>query len=155
MITLLAVQSADGFIASIDGNGSLRSRRDRAELHNFLRSPAIDGFIVGRRTFEEFGKFFNYKPCYLFTREYTHDWDKLAREKNLALLGGAETYRYFLMHDLVDEARITTNRRFNFGRGLPLGFEEFTPRFAKISTVPLLPTVETTIYKKSDNRERA
>jgi dihydrofolate reductase len=147
MITLFAAQSADGFICDRYGNGDFSGPEDKAQLRAFLRSDECGGFIMGRKTADQFAHLLPQKPLYILTRSHRIDWMDLSRNKNLALLGGAQTYRYFLALHMVDEARITTENIAAEG-GIPLEFTPFADRFDVVSCSSLSKNATLTFYKK-------
>ena len=161
-ITLLAATSLDGFIAGDTGNGDFSSPEDKAFLRFFLRSPACDCFICGRKTAEEFQDRLNFKPLLVFTHfpgpfeenkfYFTDktDLQRLVALKGLnspALLGGAETYSYFLENRLVDRIVLTTEN-FRFYRGKYLDFPRFQPNFILEKTNKLSERTFVSYYKK-------
>ena len=133
-ITLVAVTTSDGFIASNDGNGSFSSKADKQHLRKFLHSDEVDGFIMGQKTAQEFAEKLSYKPSFVFTHDKSkQDTDRLfycrdivefkaksALCNHLALLGGAEIYEHFLELGIVDELLITVEENITFGSGVPL-----------------------------------
>lgn len=135
-ITLFAAVSADGFIADETGNGNFSSPEDKAHLRSFLNSDACDCFICGRKTAEEFQDRLTLKPLLILTRRKTEnsankiyfstieDLNNILQEKSLSrpvLLGGAETYSFFLERTFVDIVVLTTeNIRFNGGKRFDL-----------------------------------
>ena len=142
-ITLLAATSLDGFIADDMGNGNFSSPQDKAHLRFFLRSSACDCFICGRKTAEEFQDKLTFKPLLIFSKApqmpeknklYFTDAKDLKRLLSLkglnapALLGGAETYAYFLENRLVDTV-ILTVENIRFYRGKHLDFARFASSF--------------------------
>lgn len=133
----------DGFIADDMGNGNFSSPEDKAHLRFFLRSAECDSFICGRKTADEFQDRLTYKPLFILTRSprspennksYFTGYDDLSALLNQreltapALLGGAETYAYFLEKKLVDRV-ILTIENFRFYRGKSLDFSRFQSDF--------------------------
>lgn len=161
-ITLLAATSLDGFIAGDTGNGDFSSPEDKAFLRFFLRSPACDCFICGRKTAEEFHDRLKFKPLLVFTHMqkpaeenifYFTDKDDLQRLLALkglnspALLGGAEAYAYFLENRLVDRIILTTEN-FRFYRGKHLDFPRFQQNFILEKTNKLSDRTFVSYYQK-------
>ena len=161
-ITLLAATSLDGFIADEHGNGNFSSPQDKAHLRFFLRGPACDCFICGRKTAEEFQTRLTFKPLLVMSHTphppernklyFTdaEDLKRLTAMKGLhspALLGGAETYTYFLENRLVDSV-ILTVEHFRFYRGKHLDFARFSSTFDLEKTDRLSETTTVFRYKK-------
>ncbi len=135
-ITLFAAISANGFIADENGNGDFSSPEDKNHLRSFLNSKACDCFICGRKTAEEFQDRLSSKPLLILTHQKKEntdnriyfstldELDRILKAKNLSdptLLGGAETYSFFLENGYVDRIVLTTeNVRFNAGKSLDL-----------------------------------
>lgn len=131
-ITLFAAVTADGFIADEKGNGDFSSPEDKAHLRSFLNGGSCDCFICGRKTADEFQDRLTAKPLLILTRRKKenaagrfyfstpNELNRLLREKNLSrpvVLGGAETYSFFLENGYVDRIVLTTeNIRFHCGK---------------------------------------
>lgn len=131
-ITLFAAISQNGFIADETGNGDFSSPEDKKNLRSFLNSKACDCFICGRKTAEEFQDKLTSKPLLIFTHEKKKNTDNkiyfstlpelnsILETKHLTsptLLGGAETYQFFLENGYVDRIVLTTESiRFNGGK---------------------------------------
>ena len=161
-ITLLAATSLDGFIADDMGNGNFSSPEDKAHLRFFLKSDECDCFICGRKTAEEFQDKLTFKPLLILTRtphlteknklffKDLEDLKNLLRIKGLnmpALLGGAETYAYFLGNRAVDRV-ILTVEYLRFYRGKSLDFSRFQPNFVLEKTNRLSERTSVYYYKK-------
>ena len=161
-ITLLAATSLDGFIAGDTGNGNFSSPEDKAFLRFFLRSSACDCFICGSKTAKEFQDKLNFKPLLVFTHTtkqaegnklYFTDKEDLQRLLALkglnapALLGGAETYAYFLENRLVDRV-ILTVENFCFYRGKSLDFSRYQQSFEPEETKKLSERTRVFHYRK-------
>ncbi|MBR1777934.1 MAG: hypothetical protein IJ752_05050 [Alphaproteobacteria bacterium] len=163
-ITLLAAVSLDGFIANDMGQGNFSSPEDKAHLRFFLRSTACDCFICGRKTAREFQSKLSFKPLLTFTRtpqppqanrmDFTNweDLNRLLLLKGLnapALLGGAETYAYFLENKLVDRVILTTEN-LRFYRGKSLDFQRFQSGFTLEKTDHLSDRTFVSYYQKKN-----
>jgi dihydrofolate reductase len=142
-VTLIAVQSLDGFITRHDSPGAgFASAADRAHFRAALRE--FDCGVLGRRTYEAAradGAFASpARRRVVLTRmpekfaamavpgalEFTAETPaaivaRLRAEgcRACALLGGAETHSLFLAAGLVDEIWLTVEARL-FGGGTPL-----------------------------------
>ncbi|MCL1902522.1 MAG: hypothetical protein FWG18_02755 [Alphaproteobacteria bacterium] len=147
MITLIAATTKDGFIADNHGNGNFSSAEDKEHLRAILRH-SCDGFICGTKTANEFGAILNYKPMHVFTRKTPIDWVNMSEEFDLALLGGAQTYAWFLANGLVDNAIITTEQNIKFGAGLGLGFDKYSKQFKLKDKIELSPNTIVRYYEK-------
>ena len=161
-ITLLAAISSDGFIADDMGNGNFSSPEDKAHLRFFLKSTECDCFICGRKTAEEFQDKLTFKPLLILTRAprlteqnklFFKDFDDLENLLEIkglhapALLGGAETYAYFLENRKVDRAVLTVER-IRFYRGKSLDFSRFQPDFILEKTDRLSEQTSVYYYQK-------
>ncbi len=161
-ITLLAATSLDGFIADDMGNGNFSSREDKAHLRFFLRSNECDCFICGRKTAEEFQDRLTFKPLLVLTHFpkppqkniiYFNDTNKLENLLNQTglnapvLLGGAETYTYFLEKSHIDRV-ILTVENFRFYRGKNLDFSRFQQNFILEKTKRLSEQTSVYYYQK-------
>lgn len=161
-ITLLAATSIDGFIADDMGNGNFSSPEDKARLRFFLRGNECDCFICGRKTAEEFQDKLTFKPLLIFTHTpqqqqenklYFTDAEDLKRLLSVkglnapALLGGAETYAYFLENRLVDRVILTTEK-IRFYRGKNLDFQRFQGNFILEKTDQLSERTLISYYQK-------
>lgn len=142
-ITLIAATSLDGFIADDTGNGNFSSPQDKAHLRFFLRGSECDCFICGRKTAEEYQDRLTFKPLLVLThtprpsdgnKTYFTDMDDLDRILNRtgltapALLGGAETYAFFLENKRVDRIILTTEN-IRLYRGKSLDFQRYQQNF--------------------------
>lgn len=142
-ITLFAAVSRDGFIADERGNGDFSSAEDKEQLRSFLRSAACDCFICGRKTAEEFQNRLMSKPLLILTRQKREnagnrlyfstlsELDGILREKGLkspTLLGGAETYAFFLENGRVDRIVLTTEN-VSFSNGTKPDFSRLRSDF--------------------------
>ncbi len=153
-IVMCAVLSADGKIADSNGNGDFSSVEDKKQFRDFLHSSAVDAFIAGRKTAEEFGDRLYYKPLYILTnsfrgKSYFDDYKRLPN-LNFALLGGFQTYQYFLSEKLVDEVRLTVEKNIFFGGGLDLDFSLYEKDFKVLKKMDLSYKTELILYKKLD-----
>lgn len=163
-ITLLAAASKDGFIADAYGNGDFSSPEDKARFRSFLRSSECDCFICGRKTADEFQKRLTYKPVFVLTHSPDHtradrtevssleELRQKLTERGLnapALLGGAQTYHFFLEADAVDRL-ILTEENLILGAGTRLETDKHLGRFRLTETCVLSPrtSVRTYIRKK-------
>ena len=161
-ITLLAATSLDGFIADDMGNGNFSSREDKAHLHFFLRSHECDCFICGRKTAEEFQDRLRFKPLLILTHSpklpeknifcFTdlNELEYLLNQNGLnnpVLLGGAETYVYFLENNLIDRVVLTVEN-LRFYRGKSLDFQRFQSKFDLEKIKPLSEQTSVYYYQK-------
>jgi len=154
----------DGFIADDMGNGDFSSPEDKAHLRFFLRSNECDCFICGRKTAEEFQDKLAFKPLLVLTHmprltdrnqlffKDSADLEYLLRIKELntpALLGGAETYAFFLEKSLVNRVILTVENR-RFYRGKSLDFSHFQSDFVLEKTERL--SEQTSVYHYQKRR---
>lgn len=161
-ITLLVATSKDGFIADSHGNGDFSSPEDKQQFRAFLRSDQCDCFACGRKTADEFKQRLTYKPLFILSshkRENTgnnifiQNIDELYQEmekRNLtscALLGGAETYKYFLRNNAIQEIRHTIENIY-FNAGTSLNLEKYLDGFKKITTHTLSPNTIVITYRQ-------
>lgn len=152
-IVMCVAISSDGKIADGKGNGDFSSVEDKKQFREFLHSDAVDAFIAGRKTAEEFGKRLCYKPLYILTNSYVgkycfNDYGKLS-DLNFALLGGLKTYQYFLLKGLVDEVRLTVEKNIFFGAGLHFDFSLYEKNFKVVNKIDLSSKTELILYKKN------
>lgn len=151
-MTLLAAISADGYIADKNGNGDFSSAGDKAHLKAYLRSEACDCFIAGRKTAEEFKDRLTYKPMFVLSRTkqgtdgnliYVRGLKEIEQKaadmgvSKAALLGGAETYHYFLKKKAVTEIKLTCETIVLYG-GIRLDLHPYLDQFTA-STMKDLP----------------
>lgn len=153
-IVMCVAVSIDGKIADGNGNGDFSSADDKKQFREFLHSDAVDAFIAGRKTAEEFGNRLFYKPLYTLTNSFCgkycfNDYKKLP-DLNFALLGGLQTYQYFLCRKLVDEVRLTVEKNIFFGGGLDLKFSLYEKDFKILKKIDLSSNTELILYKKID-----
>lgn len=166
-ITLCAAITSDGFIADSFNNGDFSSKEDKKQFREFLHSDKIDAFIIGRKTFEEFGNRISFKPIFVLSNSSTYknsfnNADILPKNLNYALLGGGKCYHYFLERGLVNEARITIEKNLLFKKGIALDFNRYKPYFGKPSVFPLSSSTDLLTYSRLNplminslyNRER-
>jgi len=134
-ITAIAAVTIDGKIALKAGHFSdWTSPEDKDFLHDFLDKS--DVIVVGNNTYKTAESPLSKRNCIVFTRsvqtiERQRDnlllcnpegvllSDILKDYKAVALLGGTQTYTYFLENDLIDELYLTIEPII-FGRGLSL-----------------------------------
>lgn len=152
----------DGFIADDKGNGNFSSPEDKAHLRFFLRGPECDCFICGRKTADEFQDRLTYKPLLVLTRTprlsegnklfFTdlNDLERLLNQTGLsapALLGGAETYAFFLENKRVDRLILTTES-VRLYRGKTLDFPRFQAGFEQDGQKKLSERTTVSCYRK-------
>ena len=134
---LLAAMTIDGKIArSAHHFSDWTSREDKDFLHQEL--DQCDVVVVGNNTYETAKKPLSKRTCIVFTRSVDtlqkvppnltycnpsgYSLPALLQElghQRIAVLGGTETYNYFLDHDLVDTLHLTIEPLV-FGNGLSL-----------------------------------
>ncbi len=159
-IILLAATSKDGFITDSHGNGDFSSIEDKQQFRAFLRSSQCDCFVCGRKTADEFKQRLTYKPLFILTSTpylntdnniFIPDINRLYQEMekrrlfSCALLGGAQTYHYFLQNNAVQEIR-HTEENIIFNTGISLNLKKYLPDFTKITTHQLSPHTTMTTY---------
>ena len=135
--TLIAAMSVDGKIARTKNSGT---RWTSPEDKQFLRIKLdrCDVVIVGRRTYEIAQKPLAKRNCIVFTRSVEQavkknkrcvyfnpqkgDLEAFLKEhgyKNVCVLGGAQTYSWFLKRGLTDDLYLTIEPVV-FGKGVSL-----------------------------------
>lgn len=142
-VTLFAAVSADGFIADKNGDGNFSTPEDKKLLRSFLNGKACDCFVCGRKTAEEFQDRLTAKPLFVLTRQKREnagnrlyfstpaELDALTKRLGLrapTLLGGAETYDFFLKNGLVDRVVLTTES-VRFETGTAFDFPKYAGGF--------------------------
>lgn len=160
--TLLVATSEDGFITDRYGNGDFSSPEDKIQFRAFLHSDAVDCFVCGRKTAEEFQERLTYKPLFVLThkplkpeenRIYITNLNELYQEmkkrelSRCTLLGGAQTYEYFLENNVVDEIRLTKENMV-FEEGVHLDIEKQLPKFSQKEIKPLSKNTTLFIFEK-------
>lgn len=152
-IVMCVAVSSDGKIADANGNGDFSSVEDKKQFREFLHSDAVDAFIAGRKTADEFRERLYYKPLYVLTNSCVEKYcfNDRARlpDLNFALLGGLKTYQYFLSEKLVDEVRLTVEKSIFFGCGLHLDFSFYEKDFKVVNKIDLSSKTELVLYKKN------
>lgn len=155
-ITLVAAVSIDGKIARDAKHfPDWTSPEDKKHLHDI--EDRSDVMIVGRTTFETARKPLSKRNCIVFTRsvEKAEKKNSLCTFLNpgavdmiafceehgytkICLLGGAQTYNYFLERDLIDEIYLTIEPVI-LGEGLNLFSQAQEPakQFTLVSTEKL------------------
>lgn len=146
----VAAVTLDGKIALDAGSGSgWTSKEDKDFLHEFL--DGCDAVVLGHNTYKTAEKFLDKRDCIVLTTSVATPerkgerlllWnpagatlEAVAGEyKKVAVLGGAQTYSYFLDHDLLDELHLTVEPLV-FGRGVGLfaPLKAHMPRFSLLS----------------------
>ena len=118
-IVMCVAVSSDGKIADANGNGDFSSVEDKKRFREFLHSDAVDAFIAGRKTADEFKDRLYYKPLYVLTNSCVgkYCFNDRARLPDFifALIGGLKTYHYFLSEKLFDEVTFTVEKTIFFG----------------------------------------
>ncbi|HEY5221245.1 MAG TPA: dihydrofolate reductase family protein [Candidatus Paceibacterota bacterium] len=137
-ITLFAVQSLDGYIgypgqSTIDWRSNVDARSFTAFLDRLGKKGVI---VVGHNTYKLVQKRLSKRNCIVLTRSVGTTQRKgkklllwnpnnipfskvIGEYRRIALLGGSETYGYFLEYGLIDEIRLTIEPVV-FGSGLRL-----------------------------------
>ena len=152
-IIMCVAISSDGKICDGNGNGDFSSVEDKKQFREFLHSDAVDAFIAGRKTAEEFGERLCYKPLYVLTdscmgKYCFNDWTWLP-DLNFALLVGLKTYQYFLSEKLVDEVRLTVEKNIFFGGGLHFDFSLYERDFKVVNKIDLSSKTYLILYEKN------
>lgn len=154
IVLLLAATSTDGFIAQAEGQSSFdwTSKEDKAFF--VAKTKEIGTVIMGRKTFETFGKPLKGRRLIVMTRsrisppsqvEFTSESprDLLARLERegvtgVVIAGGAEIYARFLNDGLVNDVLLTVEPvTFGSGTLLAPGFD--LTRLELVSEEPLGP----------------
>ncbi len=161
-ITLFAAVCKNGFITNETGNGNFSSPEDKAHLRSHLNSPACDCFICGRKTAEEFQDRLTSKPLFILTHQIKknvsnrfyfsnlNDLSVLLHQQKLSsptLLGGAQTYTFFLENHYVDHIVLTTEN-IHFKTGLNFDFQRFKNDFFLKKTTRLSEKTTVSFYEK-------
>ena len=151
----VAAITLDGRIAEHENQFTdWTSREDKIFLHKFLDKS--DVVVVGSNTYETAKKPLSRRNCIVLTRSAkgilrksnkllylnpqavdVDDFIKKLRYKIVAVLGGTQTYTYFLKKGLLDEMHLTIEPII-FGQGLPLFDGNSTFKKAKILSVKKL-----------------
>lgn len=139
-LILSVATSKDGFIADKYGNGDFSSPEDKAQFRAFLKT--CDGFVCGRKTADAFAERLMFRPLFVLSKgprinphyiyissleEFYEELQKRDLHK-IALLGGKETYDYFLERSCVTSIRLTTEGCSLF-EGLSLNLESYLKDF--------------------------
>jgi len=134
---VIAAVTIDGKIAlSSKHNSSWTSKEDKDFLHAML--DKCDVVVVGNNTYKAAKKPLSKRNCIVFTSKVTSNVKKNSRllycnpertdikklieklgYKKIALLGGAQTYTFFLQKNLVNDIYLTIEP-LTFGMGLNL-----------------------------------
>jgi dihydrofolate reductase len=131
----VAASTIDGKIAhDSDHPSEWTSPEDKTFLHEFLKSA--DVVVIGTNTYKTAPNFFAHYNCVVLSShlgeakreserlllcnpKHTDVRKLLSQYATVAVLGGTQTYTYFLEHDLLDEIYLTVEPLV-FGRGLQL-----------------------------------
>ena len=161
-VTLFAAVSADGFIADKNGDGNFSTPEDKKLLRSFLNGKACDCFVCGRKTAEEFQDRLTAKPLFVLTRNKRPDagnrayfstlaeFDGLLERRGLrapTLLGGAETYDFFLKSGRVDRVVLTTES-VRFEAGKAFDFPKYARLFDLIHVSRLSEKTEVSFFER-------
>ena len=140
-IILSVATSKDGFIADKYGNGDFSSPEDKEQFRAFLRT--CDAFVCGRKTADAFAERLTFKPLFVLSKGprtdpryiYISSIKELSSElkkrdlHKVALLGGKETYDYFLRQNCVTGIRLTTEGC-SLSEGLALNLKPYLKDFS-------------------------
>ncbi|MGN1091415.1 MAG: dihydrofolate reductase family protein [Alphaproteobacteria bacterium] len=161
-IILLVATTKDGFIADKFGNGDFSSAEDKCQFRAFLHSDKCDCFLCGRKTAEEFITRLSYKPLFVLTTQQRENTSNCFFIKNLselytkmqelnltscALLGGAQTYHYFLDNNAVCEIHQTEENLY-FREGVSLNLGQYLNNFDKTNTRTLSSNTKVFTYMR-------
>lgn len=154
--TIIAAVTIDGKIAGSKKEGSSwTSKEDKDFLHAILDTS--DVVIVGNNTYKAAKKPLSKRNCIVFTGQVASGLQKNPRllycnpqkvdikklikilgYKKIALLGGAQTYTYFLQKNLIDDIYLTIEPLV-FGTGLNLfATKQLTNKKFKLASVKKL-----------------
>ncbi len=156
-VILIAAVSADGKIASDEGQSSLTWTSKEDTKFFVSKTKEIGTVVMGRKTFETIGKplkdrriiVMTHKPAIsqMIGVEFTAEEPqalllRLEKEgvKAVAIAGGAQVYRTFLDANLVDEMFLTIEPIL-FGSGMPLVDHGSAKKLELLASSPLGPGI--------------